>query len=86
MRQAALAPVALLIATLSLTACGQKGPLCLRDPPAASVPASSAPAAGASSGSVETGSAPAPVSALPASAPAAATPIRPLVPGYTRCH
>jgi predicted small lipoprotein YifL len=87
MRQNALPLGALLIAALTLSGCGQKGPLCLQEPKPATVPpvAASAPAA-ATADSSGAGSAPAPVSALPAAAPATGTPVRPVVPGYTRCH
>ncbi|MGA3157395.1 MAG: lipoprotein [Steroidobacteraceae bacterium] len=74
------------IALLSLAGCGQKGPLCLQEPKPATVPAVSAPTpSDASSASAGASSAPAPVSPLPAAAPAAG-PVRPVVPGYTRCH
>ena len=74
-------PGLVLVALLSLAGCGQKGPLCLQEPKPATVP----PVAAAIPGSGGADSAAAPVSPLPAAAPAAA-PVRPAVPGYTRCH
>jgi predicted small lipoprotein YifL len=81
MRRAPQPLAVLLLCTLALAGCGQKGPLCLQEPKPATV-AVSAPAS-TSESSAPSAAATAPAAPAVASRPA---PLPPRVPGYTRCH
>jgi len=71
----------LLLGALALAGCGQKGPLCLREPGPTAVPAS--PPAATADSSAPT---PATVTTTTPGATSTTSPSHPQVPGYARCH